>query len=999
MAKPYIFWDTSLNSDLWTKAASGPFVLNVSSTATETELQLLKMLLAQVTRPIVYQDEKFGYQQSISFEQQTAQNRGVGIHQKEYLPYGLTFGSPGPDPFGWSIIAWGEQFRLSSLGFQAMFRGWVGSFQEGGLTGEFKIRWRDEDLRAQGDSRGVWTGLMMNVANRNDDRVDHVFDMLHGKRGGDADWNFHGGHLDRVPGGPEATDENFSILNGVQSATVRIVVTGGSPTWTILMQRMDGLSWVDVHSVDVDLRSNMSGDLSNVALLLSLFSATTLNQPATLPTDILEQTIWGTEFELSQFEPWIVDIAEWWERDWDEHWRWLTASTTSFALDLMRPKTDLIHYPLGTPNAPDELRTGDADIGVCMRLNTDTILVATGLSDNRYIDEDVGPAPVPIVVCDVEGYGPSAPFAAYMKVKLLSAGTWGEERNLFSLGDPHVPVPTASENGLSIFWRPTSGTNGKFVLKCFDSVDGSIEIESSEYEAERWSDKELDIGVAWTGVRGQSAGLQNNQMRIVANGITIAQETVSNFYLSKTKKVFVGNDTRMNSASMLFRSMVMFGDPVTDYELNNSFEQPELGFRNESFENAANSERPGEAEYWDWVSVQQIGAWAEFNAYHEELEKWRTATEEFGPGWNDLQNWIDDFDDAESIAMLFNVGSTLYEAIFEMFGLWGKAWPTKTWSGPPWMDSYSFISPSTDTNGVGAGPTGFNGWYDSSFGTNFLPMLTEEFGEAFDTDPLSGLSSATWYPGSGHDGQIKGFALEEPIWVPPDKKDIVIWSDGHGAMEISIVPGEYATVSDLATHLNSLLDVYYAGTGILYFSVWEKDGEKGLQFGNSISDSSPIIASGASLFGIREDNKEGDAREILGLVGYGPEGRRSDVRSMRWMMGDLHGEDSDDIFCFDSWSLLEFTQIFLGGVFTDKLTLDYGMESALFDDGDLSNATCDEKYKLEKWFGASAVWQTGYESGETPGPTGIDAAMFTYDTSISSFEKFYPYDWEEELWT
>lgn len=1000
MAKPYIYWDTSLNSDLWTRVSEGPLIVGLSSPATDTELERLQRLICGASRPVVFQDEKFGYQQIISFEERTAQHKGVGVVQQEYLPENLTFPLPGPDPFDLSDNYMGHSFRLINLGFQMFLRGWAGTMDEGGLNGQFVLEWQDEDTRQSGDARGAWTGLSLGVSNRNNGRVDHVFDILHGKRRSDLDWVFHGGHLDRVPGGPETADENTSTFNSLISANVRVVVSGGSPLWNILFQRNDGVNWVDVHSVDVDLRSHVSGDVNKVALLLSLFSATTTDQPGTLPADIFWQSIWGKRFELSQFEPWIIDIAEWSERSWDEHWRWLTGSITSYSVELERPKTDLVHYPVGTDNSPGELRISDPDLGICTWLNLDTILSATGISDNRYVDQDVGPAPQPVVVCDDELYGNQAPFAAYMRTRLLALDTVGDERTLFSFGDAYNATPSISDNGLGLSWRPTSGTMGQFVASCFDSVSGLVEIVSDEFDASEWSDVPLNIGIAWTGARGGDITRDDYELRIIVNGLTIASGVVGNFHLTGTASAFVGSDGTRDTCPMYFRAMTIFGDAISDYELERSFVIISNAFRNPSFEIADSSGRPGEAEFWNWESVQNIGGWAEFNGKDDAYDAWRTATEHFGPGWNGLENWIASFEALEAVSALFNGGSELYSAIFEMFGIWGKEWaPGWIWSGPPWRDDFVLRAPATDVLGPDTGPTGFNGWYDSAIGTNLLPMLFESFGEAFNTDPLSDSGTSNWYSGAGIDSHIEGKPLSEPITIPPDKKKFVVWTDISGVMELELTPGEYSTVSALASHLNSLLAPYYLGStpDVMYFDTWDRDGEKGLRFG-APAVGWPTLFAGASMFGCREDEKSGDARYVLGLVEYGPGGRRNDIRGTREMLGDLHGENSDDIFCLDGWSLLEFIQVIGSGV-SGILTLSYGQTPALFNSSTIAAPNETEKFGLEEWFFSGAEWHTGYESGENPGPTGLDAAMFTYDTIVSSFEKFYPYDWEEELWS
>lgn len=991
--KPYIFWDVSINADLWTRTAHGPLIVAVSNPATAAELQAVKNLIAQTTKPILFDEETTAFQQAISYGSEDVARKGVRIPQHEFMPKNLEYGLPGPDPYDESDLYGGHQFRFANLGYQLMLRGWAGTIQEGALTGEFQISWSDETIRSPGDVRGAWTGMLVDISNRDGERTDHKFDVLHGKRKGDTDWYYHGGHLDRVPGGPESVDENSFAHNSVSSSVMKVIISGGAPLWTILVQKKNGTVWDDVYTTSADLRSHLTGDLDEVALILSLFSGVSIDQPAVLPSEILHQVIWGTEFELSQFEPWVIDTSNWKERDWDEHWKWLTGSTQNYWLEIQRPKTDLMHSPMGTSKAPDVLRESDADLGICLKTGPQTRLRATGIADNRYIDPLVGPEPQPLTVCDVDMFGYQAPFAAYMRSKLLAAGTWGVERNLFSFGNAYTVTPTPTDNGLGIYWKPTTATQGKFVARCYDSVSGWVEIETEEAEAAQWSDKPLDIGIAWTGSRGVSSGLEDKQLRIVVNGVTMASAVIDNFTLASTKEMHVGADQTKDGALMLFRSMAVYGDAVTDYDLTRAFVEVQDAFGNPSYETPDQSSRPGEADFWNWFSLQAKGAWAEFNAYDEALEQWRTATEMFGPGWFDLQNWITDLSDTDIISAIFNGGSTSFEALFEMFGFWGKDWPSLEWVGPPWRDDFVFLQPATDVLGYDNGPTGFNGWYDTAYMTNFLPNEREEFGDAYGTDPFSTSADSLWYPGTARDGYIKSKSIQFPLSVPPDKNLFVIWVDGTGALELNLEPGTYGSAAALVTELNSLLAAYYSNDEALYFDTWSEGGESGLIFANAVDD---LQVAATSLFGCREDQKSNDARVLLGFAALGHGGKQSEFRAMRWMLGDLHGENSDDIFCLDSWSLLDFITS-EDQHSSDFIVSEYGNVAAIFDSGTPADKSAFERFTLVGWFGAGAIWQTGYESGETPGPTGIDAAMF--DSGSISFENFDAAEWPNEIWT
>ena len=809
--------------------------------------------------------------------------------------------------------------------------------------------------------------------------------MLHGKRNGDTNWYYHGGHLNRVPGGPEVIDEASSIHNSLSSSTMRAILSGSSPAWTIRVQKKNGTSWDDVYSTSVDLRSHLTGDLDEVALIMSFFVGVSRDKPGVLPAEIFNNSIWGTGFELSQFEPWIIDISDWRQREWDQHWKWLTGSTKSYGIEFDRPKTDLMHSPMGTAAAPEALRESDPELGICMKMGKDSKLVASGISDNRYIDSLVGPEPQPIVVCDADMFGIQAPFAAYARCKLLSVGSWGAERNIFSFGNAYAALPSISDNGIGIYWKPTTGTKGQIVARCFDSALGVIEVTTDDIEADQWSDRQIELGIAWTGDRGLSMGLVDRQFRLVIDGITIDSEVVNNFVLVKTKEMHVGADQTKDGAQMLFRSMTMFGDAVTNYDLNRAFEQNEEVFGNPSYETAGLDNRPGEAYLWNWYSSQAIGAWAEFNSYEATLEQWRTATENFGAGWFDITKWFYDLSETDQVAAVFNKESSSLYSIFELFDFLETT--------PPWKDDFTLLQPSADVLGYDDGPTGFNGWYDSSYMTNFLPGEREDFGDNFNTDPFSTSAGSMWYPGTSRNGRQFSKAIDFPLLIPPDKNKLVIWVDGAGVLEVSIPTDVYNTPIELCTAINTILSGYYANNEVLFFAAWTDGDESGIQFKSAVSG---VPVAAASMFGCREDQRSNDVRGLIGLDSLGYGGRKSEFRATRWMLGDLHGGNSDDIFCLDSWSLLDFITS-EDQHLTGMVIEEYGNVAAVFDSETSADKSVLERFTLVGWFGSAAEWQTGYMPSDIPGGAGIVPGMF--DGATIAREDFDPVEWPNEIWT
>ncbi|MCK5643691.1 MAG: hypothetical protein KAJ19_23020, partial [Gammaproteobacteria bacterium] len=698
------------------------------------------------------------------------------------------------------------------------------------------------------------------------------------------------------------------------------------------------------------------------------------------------QRTFFSEVAVDQFEPWIVDRSDWNFRDWNLFWSSLELSPQIlYNHELKLPKTDLIHVPMGTAREPVELRHSDPTLGICMKVGPQTHLFATGNADDRLI-EFAPDWPEQLCVCDEQSYGVDAPFAFYMRCQFSALSSWGEIRNIVSFGDIHEPAPTATDNGIGLFWEATGDANGEFTVRCYTTggwQDVSFYVNTSE-----WTDVPIDIGFAWTGARGISIGRQNYELRLVINGVTRIADVITDFALNDSSAIVsVGGMPSANGFQGLLRNVAVYGDAVTDDGLSKSFDQVELDFRNPSFETADSSGRQGEAEYWIWNSLCQSHEWAGWNEYDDELKQWWSAIEEFGPGWNNLRFWINDLDDVDVIAVLFNAGITAYEDFIEIFSLWGKEWPSLTWVGTPWRDDFVYWHPSEDQIGPYNGPTGFDSWFDHLFGTNLLPLEFESFEDSWGNDPFSTAPTPSWSPGTAWDGRIHGRKIEFPIKIEADKKLLVLWTDLFGIVQLNLDIGVYEDISSLVTMINLKLVVNVPPWTLVEFDSWQNDdGDVGLLFG--YKPGTYVFSAFASMFGSRANQVSNDARPLLGLDQFGPFGVTTRIPVKAWMFGVSPSvSDEEEIFYFDGYSLLDFsiTEDALLGTYP----LVYGEEPAIFDTGWPDAEAHAERFLLVGWFGVGAEWLDELSEQQY--------ALFNEEPAI--LEEFDPAEWPDQIWT
>ena len=948
MAKPYLYWDPSYNAELVTPKIAGPLIVNAD------DLEKFEKFVAISCRPELFGDPGIFYQAILSFLDGTDPERGARVSGYQYMPANLSFYGVEPSygeprPFDPSDAYSGETWRYANLGWRLALRGYIGTVDDGGLNETLRVKWGDSNTRGASDLLGAWTGAAVTAFDPVAMKADHLLTELHGKRYSDTNWEYRSGWLDQ-PISPISTVESAATKNAVDSGEFRIVLSGGPPSWTALWQEYTG-SWNDLQNQAMDLRSHAT-DAQQMALVAHLFAGATKPQPGSPLPPWPTQEAWFREVEVGMFEPWVPDISSVSEREWNEGWRWLTGSTDDYSIELRRPKTDLLHRPMGTANAPVSLREGDDDLGVCIQLGQDTLLSAVGHEDRRYITVY---QTEPLVPTDKNLYDKDAPFVCAMRLKLTDMATWGSDRNFISFGDIFAGAPTVSANGIGMYWEDTGGGGGRLHARYFNGAAWTsiyMDFNSADYDATA-----IDVALAWTGARGGLIGRPDYQLRIVVNGVTQIEALATNLTLAGTERAYVGAIGSQKGLQGLLRAVVLMGEAASDDEILKAFSLAGEPFPNPSFETAQADGRPGEAEGWIWESQQAVGGWAEFNATDEALDPYRRDREDFNAGWENNEDWLDDLEAATTVAAVFNEAAPNYASIYEYFEIWP--------AGLPWLDSYTLTGAE------------FTGWHAS------IDLDAENFDEDWDHDPLT--PGSDWKAAQSVDGLLYGAALTFPLTIEPGKQGLVIFDDHSNEAAFLTVPaGEYATASAIQSALNSLIIAQLPAVDIVV-NVWTEGGEQGLIFGWDNAPTSQLEV----YLGRLQRQPYNDAREALGLVSFGPQGQPTELQYPVSLLPSTPSTmEDDDVMLLDVWSMLEMTadsHSDLGGTFAR----DYDMAWAGFDTA-ITVATPVENFKLDGWAGASAVWKASFDPGD------LTAALF--DSGANDAENFLKANWPDEEW-
>ena len=347
------------------------------------------------------------------------------------------------------------------------------------------------------------------------------------------------------------SDVTSAPWNGIDSGKVRLVISGGSPSWQIVAQYWDGAAWQDLNNNADDLFSGIPPGYEQYLVLIGyLFSGPTAVNPVPATTwPVL--TSYFDSIQVSQFHPFILDTAVWTLRDMNRKFHWLTPPTgTHYGVEPLLVefgRTDLFHFRPGSGLAPTDLRTYDRDVGWAVRLGQHTLIGGMG-PDDRMAIAGGGATSLPLVAAEVSFLGSGAPFATVHRWKFEKMDTWAERRGLVDFGKTvqEGVVPDVGKSGIGFFWEPASGPDpNRLIARIWNEADGAGVWTELEYpfEPADWDERPVDIGIAWTGARGVYAGgRQDYEFRLLVNGRTVDSIVVgSSARIEATTRLSIGS--------------------------------------------------------------------------------------------------------------------------------------------------------------------------------------------------------------------------------------------------------------------------------------------------------------------------------------------------------------------------------------------------------------------------------------------------------------------------
>jgi hypothetical protein len=595
MARPYVHWKPSANAALHVRASEGPVVL------TDLDAAMRKLAISPTAEPCaLFEDANIWYAQK-SDPGDLATPSPVIVMGYQVLPSGLAFWAADPvsgAPLPVDVDD-ANGLRFLALGHRCTLRGWIGTVADT-LTGILKARWNDTVARNPADPRGAWTGVVVFSFDGERQAADQLAASLQGKRPGDANWLDYGCHLNR-PIDPAGTESHASAPSAdTDAGSLRVIVTGASPAWTVNIEKWDtaGMVWAVVHSVVIDLRANgVPGSLTGYGLIGALVSAATVPNPGgpwppVAPYDTQEIAI--DRVEVSQFEPWVPDIAEWSRLDWQHMLAaiGLTFPVNTSSLELRRAPVDLLHMPMGHAAAPAELRASDADLGIGVRMTKDTTLWAQGRNDTPLMSIVAGARDLAICAQDAASCGYEAPFAAAVEIKPENMVAWVTDRWILQIDNPLEGAPNAASNGMGVFWR---AADEKLVARAYHDGVGWVDL-TYDFPRATWEGRAVTIAICWSGYSygaGNTAGRPDYEFRLVVDGVTRASTVIGvNFRLQHAgPSVTVGAGNGGDGFTGFFSQGALFGEVMGDLDIRAAFEEAQSDFANPEFEDPAVSAR------------------------------------------------------------------------------------------------------------------------------------------------------------------------------------------------------------------------------------------------------------------------------------------------------------------------------------------------------------------------------------------------------------------------
>ena len=423
-----------------------------------------------------------------------------------------------------------------------------------------------------------------------------------------------------------------------------------------------------------------------------------------------------------------------------------------------------------------------------------------------------------------------------------------------------------------------------------------------------------------------------------------------------------------------------------------------MSFDNDSFETAAASGIPGEAESWTWTSVQSAAEWAEFNtatahvAYQRAREGfeagfvlpwiwdyadaaarlaavgftaadvggvavqrsdntlWLLADDspitwsQISVGWN--QDWLSALVSTIIGAAEFSGAPDPLEIMFEQWNQCTEDYDSDTvpdYIDPPWR----FTSDDLVTQG-------WEGWT----GNPAYLVPEERFDEAWGSGVFDTVI-ATWYGGQAPSGVLRSAALSFPLTVGASQNLLQVYRDSTDAVvELAISPGTYASATALATEIQTLWSAASPGS-LVEWTAWADGGETGIQLGwDGVSTGTDEV-----MLAIAEEHRSNDVRATIGLASFGPDGVAAESRYPAALLtATPPGTPADGIFAVDGWSQIIFTTD-TEARFAYLHPIENGGIAALFDTG-VGGLTASIVDTFRVWHGGDIVWKTAYVGGD-----------------------------------
>lgn len=642
MPYPTHWWMPGDNVDMITAPSDPPLLLS------SADLDRFKRGVGIVAMTEQQYDQTAQFANLLRFENGAGVEHGAAIETRDEMPVNFSFFGVVPSGEAEDLFLvddnWARLFASASFGFS--LRGYLGS-PALGYEASARVKWGDIFTRNAGDIRGVWDGINLTLVDLLGANAAREFAIAHGKGAQDPNPWRYGATSVGDPAqlvGPRLINSASAAWDGVNSGEIRVILSGAVMTnMTATLSYWNGAVWVPLVTepgFDATLFfSSLPAPFGSGEDWAGVMARAIAAPTKVLGTGGLPELHWINEIEVNQFEPFVINrLARTTKTE--------QPAKTSPAYaggDVFVEAGDLTHLPLGSPwGAPVNLRVPDLFWGYAVEHDESTILSWSPGWTHTLVEGKASLPAIPRVHMDLAWDGANSPLAVLLRVQMRDLPYFkalpAAQRycQIFGFGDSFLPGDgggSLDNEGMGLWW---DADTEELVASIYspgagDYVEVRAPFAAGDYDGER-----VEIGFAWTGNEGEAAGFADHTLRVVANGETIAEQTIADAYLgaglSSWYQIGFGHHSGLYPGRQgfrgLFGGMIWYEGPMTDSELAAAFspEAPGAPFSNPSFETAASSGRAGEAEGWTWTSEQAAAVWAEFTAY---VERYRAPWDSF----------------------------------------------------------------------------------------------------------------------------------------------------------------------------------------------------------------------------------------------------------------------------------------------------------------------------------------------------------------------------------